>query len=115
MPTQKEVNERVREIFRELKKRGKVRFNRDFLGFTGLADGTITSILKEDTKRPVNLPEKYHNQVKQHWNVTDRFWSTGKGPMFNQEEQQEPEDPNALLKEVNKNLKILIKLLKDAK
>lgn len=105
---QAEKTKRVREIFAELKKRKTVRFNRDFLGFLGLNDSEMSAILKEDSTRPVNLPTKYHGRFKQHWKITDEYWTTGKGKMFNEDPDPEPD----IMVELNENIKILIEEIK---
>lgn len=101
---QYERTDRLRQVYRELKRRGKVKFNRDFLQFTGIKDGEMSSILKENSARPVNLPIKHYEAVKQHWNITDEFWETGKGKMFN----DDPEPEKDIFIELNENVKILI-------
>jgi len=109
-PNQHEVTVRVREIFEELKQRGKVRFNRDYLGFTGMSEGNISSILNHSAARPANFPKKYYGPLLAFWNIRKEYLLEGKGQMF--EDEQEEETVKSILIEIREQLKEITKLLK---
>jgi len=89
-----------------LREKGKVRFNRDFLGFTGLKDSAMSAILKRNSSRPANLPEKFYDPLLKKWDISPEYLNNGKGPMFN------PIEKEPSLKELNDNIKLLIQELK---
>lgn len=97
----KEATERIREIYKELKIQKRVKFNRDFLGITGLSDSQASRVLNDNSDRAINFPRTRYEILINHWDINPDYLFHGKLPMFLNEKKD-------FLEEINNNLLVLI-------
>jgi hypothetical protein len=102
----KAERERLREIFTALQNQGRVKSNRDFLGFTGISEGDISLMLNPDGSRNIALPSRYYDPLCKLYGLNKDYLQFGTGPMFAGDEQTE------ILREILKELRSIKNLLR---
>lgn len=87
MDNQEVITERVRQIFYELTKQRKVKYNRDFFGPLDISDSVATLILNEKAKNRRDFPKRGYEPLIRIWGVNPDFLYNGNGKMFLQDVQ----------------------------
>lgn len=82
---QKAITERARMVFKELKSRRVVKYNRDFLGVVGIHDSTASVILApKDGSPEVYLPKNKIDPLIEYWGINRDYLYHNEGEMFNE-------------------------------
>lgn len=85
---QKEITERVRLIYLEIKKRYEAQerklTNREFFRPVSIPDSTASSIISpKEGGKPIYFPKSNYEAFIEYWNISRDFFYHGEGEMFN--------------------------------